>query len=133
MHANLHTEFIHSVSFLISEDLNAHLLSGLTRNHLWHSHIDGKLNIAQIERLNFLTAAGLNCNFKSWLSQVLDVAEDNNAHYIRSINENDMSSKMDGSCDEMFDSKPGRYVTSHSNTSLFVSNMCFVNIFHLHL
>lgn len=129
MHANLHTEFIHSVSFLISEDLNAHLLSGPTRHHLWHSHVNGKLNRAQIERLKCLTAAGLNCNFKSWLNQFWDGIGENNEYNLWAIGKNDMSSEVDSSCYETSDTTYDRYVTSHSKTSFFVSNTCSVNKF----
>jgi len=133
MHANLHTEFIHSVSFLISEDLNAHLFCGVTRNKLWQSHIEGKLNRAQVEKLRFLIASGLNCNYKSWLRKILAGTEESSDLFNWSIDKNDILSKMDSACDEMSESTTGQYVTSHSKTSLFVSNMCSVYNFSLTL
>ena len=127
MHANLHTEFIHSVSFLISEDLNAHLLSGPTRHHLWHSFVDGKIDKAQIERLKHLTSAGVNCNFKPWCDQFLNSNGENNETNVWDTGNDGVSSKVDSLCYEMSIATYSRYVTSHSKTSFFVSNTCSVN------
>ena len=133
MHANLHTEFLHSVSFLLSEDLNAHLLSSQTRDLFWYSHIKGKLNSAQIERLKFLTAAGLNCNFKSWMRQKFDGTDENDLHRIQSKRENCSSSEMDIPSSETYSCVAASHIAAHSDTNFFVSNASLLTNSHSHL
>jgi hypothetical protein len=120
MHANLHTEFIHSVSFLMSEDLNAHLFCGVTRNQLWHSRIAGKLDRAEIEKLKCLIGSGLNCNYKSWVGKLHAGAEESNYSF---------KNNLPGQHLDMFETISGHNVTSHSKPCLFVSNVCCVNSF----
>ena len=137
MHANLHTEFIHSVSFLMSEDLNAHLFCGVTRNQHWHSQIQEKLDRAQIVQLKCLIGSGLACSYKSWLEKSLDGTDE----FDNIFNPNKTPCCSDNVCENMCDA--GR-VASHSKPCLFVSNMmwcgvmcvllCFVdNSSHSHL
>ena len=131
MHANLHTEFIHSVSFLISEDLNAHILSGATRNQLWHARIRTKVNKAQIARLKLFTAAGFDCNFKSWLllskeKQPSNVCCGSHSHCLMNV--------VNGHHDDCHNvvEETTTNVTGHQNLasfnpctqSLFVSSVC---------
>ena len=129
MHANLHTEFIHSVSFLMSEDLNAHLFCGVTRNQHWHEHIEGKLDASQIAQLKCLIGSGLFCNYESWLEKSM------NEEIANIFNPNNTRENTLCCSDNVNESmRDATYVSSHSKPCLFVSNAMFVvlTIFLIH-